>query len=363
MAYTHSKTASSRKSGLLLAFLCTSLTIGGAIGLAIGSSTNLPAHSQTDPLVEPMRRMPAESVIQFIRQDVQKRFGVKNVRVVTFSEQNWPDGCLGLPRGKEGCTAQIVPGWRITVSDRMQSWTYRTDRTGPNVRLENPDRVGLPQEVARRLIQQVARDTKILPSQLRITAIKAHDFGGCMDLQGPNEPCTANIIRGRKAIVTSPTQSYVYHVADRIVQNKIASGAKRSIQVSFVPFGSIGSVDANVVFQSSTSGDIAGNMVRITLTSDGKLTRYQSSPTARFAPVVIKTLTPAQLNAFKQVLETQRFPHFSGLTYLTSAALADYPTTTYQDRYSSMQFVDLDKKALPRSLQQLIVRWENLIKP
>lgn len=370
MTYTHSKTVASRKSGLLLAFLCTSLTIGGAIGLAIGSSVNLPAQSQTEstePAANLTRRAPAQSVIQFIRKDLQRSFGVTNVRVVGFSEQNWPDGCLGLPRGKEGCVAVIVPGWRITVSDGLQIWTYRTDRTGPNVRLENPDRVGLPQAVARKLIQQVARDTRVLSSQLRIMTIKAHDFGGCMDLQGPNEPCTANIIRGWKAIVTSPTQSYVYHVsqdASRIVQNRIASGAKPTIQVSFVPFGSIGSLDSNVVFQSSTSGDTAGNMVRIALTSDGKLTRYQSSPTARFAPVVIKTLTPQQLNSFKQELETQRFSNFNDLAYLINASLeAGYPTTTYQGLYSSVQFVNVDKRAFPRSLQQLIVRWENLIKP
>ncbi len=371
MPYTHSqsaiaKTAVSRKSGLLLAFLCTSLTIGGSIGFALGTTLALPAHSQSAPAADQARRMPNESVIQAVRLDVKQQFGVQTVTILSISEQNWPDGCLGLPRGKEGCTTAIVPGWRITVSDRMQSWTYRTDLTGNNVRLENPDRVGLPQAVAKKLIQQVARDTKIMTSQLRITEIKAHEFGGCMDLQGPNEPCTANIIRGWKAIVTSPRQSYVYHVsqdASRIVQNKTASGAKRSIRVSFVPFGSIGSVDDNVVFQSSTSGDLAGNMVRIVLTSDGKLTRYQSSPTARFAPVVIKTLTPAQINAFKQVLETQRFSHFNHLSYLTSAALADYPTTTYQDRYSAMQFVDLDKKALPRSLQTLIAKWNLLLQP
>jgi hypothetical protein len=350
------------KSKLLAALFISSLTIGLALDL-----NHLPAHSQTAPSADQARRMPDESVLQAVRLAVKQQFGVQKINVVSVSEQNWPDGCLGLPRGKEACTMAIVPGWRITVSDRMQSWTYRTDRTGNTLRLENPDRVGLPQAIAKKLLKQVARDTKTMSSALRITAIKAHEFGGCMDIyEGPTQVCTANIILGWKAIVTSPTQTYVYHVsqdASRIVQNKAASGAKRSIRVAFEPFGTVGSIDTNVVFQSSTSGDLAGRMVRIALTSDGKLTQYQSSPTARFAPVVIKTLTPEQLSDFKRVLETQRFPNLNSLTYLTEAALADYPTTTYQGLNSSVQFIDLEKKALPRSLQKVIAKWEVLLQP
>ncbi len=230
-----------------------------------------------------------------------------------------------------------------------------------------PDRAVLPQAVARRLIQQVARDTNIFRVNLKITEVKAQEFNGCLGLYtGPNQPCTKILIRGWKAIVTSPTQTFVYHLnsnASRIVQNKTASGAKKNIRVSFESFGEYGTIDSKVIFQSSTSGDLTGRMVRDVLSDDGKLTRYQSSPTARFAPVVIRTLTPEQLKAFKQVLETQRFPNLNGLSYLTSASLADYPTTTYQALNSSMQFIDLEKKALPRSLQKVIIQWEILQQP
>lgn len=184
-----------------------------------------------------------------------------------------------------------------------------------------------------------------------------------MGYEGPNQPCTANLIPGWKAIVTSSTQTFVYHLssnASRIVQNKIASGARKSIRVSFQSFDEFGTIDSKVIFQSSTSGDLTGRMVRDVLTDDGKLTRYQSSPTARFAPVVIRTLTPEQLNAFKRLLEIQRFPNLNGLSYLISAALADYPTTTYQALNSSMQFIDLEKQSLPRSLQKVVAQWEIL---
>jgi hypothetical protein len=343
--------------------VCATLTIGGAIG----SSMNIPVQSQTTPSADQARTLPQASVIRAIREAVKQQFGIQNVNVVSFSEQNWPDGCLGLPRGKEGCTTAIVPGWRIIVSDRMQSWSYRSDRTGNILRLENPNRAVLPQPIARKLIQKVARDNKTISSTLRITEVKAQEFGGCLDIyEGPNQICTANVISGWKAIVTSPNQSFVYHLntdASRIVQNTTASGAKRSIRVSFESFGEVEPIDNKIVFQSSSSGDLTGRMFRTVLTEDGKLTRYQSSPTARIAPILIKTLSRDQVNAFKKGLETQRFPNFNGLSYLTSAALADYPTTTYQGLYSSVQFIDLEKRDLPKSLKQVIINWEALISP
>jgi hypothetical protein len=282
-----------------LPFLCSSLTIGSAIGLAIGTSSELPALSDTP-----------------------------------------------------------------------------TDRTGSTLRLENSDglrptighRTGLPQAIAKKLIQQVARETNTLPSKLRITEIKAQEFpDGCLGISLPiNQYCTLMVVRGWQAIVTSPSQTFVYHLsqnANKIVQNPTASGAKRSIRVSFELFSEPGPIAATVVFQSSSSGDLTGRMSRTVLTQDGKITRYQSSPTAKFAPVLIKTLSPEQLNAFKNGLEDQRFSNLKGLSYLTAAALADYPTTTYQSPNVTTQFIDLEKKNLPRSLQQVIVNWETLIQP
>ncbi len=285
--------------------------------------------------------------------------------VVSATEQNWPDGCLGLAKAEEVCTMAVVSGWRVEVSDKLQTWYYRTDRTGKTLRLENPDRSVLPQPVASKLIQQVAKDTNI-QAGLRITEVKAKTYDGCLGIYRPAQACTKIAISGWQAIVTSPDRSYVYHLsqnADRIAQNATASGAKRKINVSFETFGTIAPLAANEVFSSSTSGDLTGKMMRTVLTQDGKITLYQSSPTARFAPVVIKTLSLDRLNAFKKTLADRQFPNLNGLTYLTSAALADYPTTTYQSQSAATQFIDLEKQSLPKSLQQSIASWTSLVAP
>jgi hypothetical protein len=347
------------KSRLLLTVVCASLSIGSSIA----STANIPALSQPNNLTSATKQAPAPAVIQSIRQAVKKQFGVAQIAVVSVTEQNWPDGCLGLPKGEEVCTMAIVTGWRVEVSDKLQTWFYRTDRTGKILRLENPDRSVLPQPVASKLIQKVARETNTPSRKLRITEVRAKTYGGCLGIYRPSQPCTKIAIKGWQAIVTSPDRTYIYHLSqngERIVKNETASGAKRKIRVSLAT-GEIAPLANNEVFRSSTSGDLTGRMMSIVLTQDGKITRYQSSPTARFAPVVVKTLSIDRLDAFKKMLEDRQFPNLNGLTYLTSAAVADYPTTTYQSQSTVTQFIDLEKQNLPKSLQQSIVNWESLI--
>jgi hypothetical protein len=350
------------KSRLWLAVICTSLSIGSAIS----STSNIPALSQQNNRPSETKQAPAPAVIQSIRQAVKQQFGVAKISVVSVTEQNWPDGCLGLPKAEEICTMAIVPGWRIEVSDKLQTWFYRTDRTGKTLRLENPQRSVLPQPIASKLIQQVARETNTPSGKLRITEVRAKTYDGCLGIYRPRQACTKIAIQGWQSIVISPDRTYIYHLsqnADRIAQNTTASGAKRKINVSFETFGTISPLAANEVFRSSASGDLTGRMTSTVLTQDGKITRYQSSPTAKFAPVVVKILSLDRLNAFKKILENRQFPNFNGLTYLTSAALADYPTTTYQSQSTGTQFIDLEKQSLPRSLQQSIASWESLITP
>ncbi len=220
--------------------------------------------------------------------------------------------------------------------------------------------------VISKLIQQVARETHTPAGKLRITEVKASSYDGCLGIYRPRGVCSQIGIQGWQAIVTSPDRTYIYHLsqnAEQVVQNTIASGAKRKINVSFGSFGEMALLVNNEIFSSSTSGDLTGRMTRIVLTQDGKITRYQSSPTARFAPVVVKTLSVDRLNAFKKMLDNHQFPNFNGLSYLTSAALADYPTTTYQSQSAATQFIDLEQQSLPKSLQQSIASWKSLVTP
>ena len=183
-----------------------------------------------------------------------------------------------------------------TVSNNLPASANRS-------RLENPNSPVLPKVSARKLIQQIAKDTQLSPKNFAITEVKSTEFDGCLGIyESPRQKCTEILIYGWKVIVTSPTQSYVYHLdrnATKILRNTTASGAKPAIRVSFETFGSISPIASNVIFSRKTSGDLTGRMTNTVLTEDGKIILYQSSPTARFAPQLIKTLSPEQINIFK----------------------------------------------------------------
>jgi hypothetical protein len=366
------------KSRLWLTVVCASLSIC----CVIASTTNIPAMSQPPKRPSQANQAPSPVVIQSIRQAVKKQFGVAQIAVVSATEQNWPDGCLGLPKAEEVCTMAVVAGWRIEVSDKLQTWYYRADRTGKNLRLENPDRSVLPQLVASKLIQQVAKDIKIQAGKLRVAEVRAKTYDGCLGIYRPNQACTKIAIQGWQAIVTSPVgeaysrnetlgerndnRTYIYHLsqnADRIVQNETASGAKRKINLSFGIFGGIAPPDTIVFGSKTSSNNMDAEEVRTILTQDGKITRYRASRIGRYAPVVIKTLSIARLNAFKGTLANQQFPNLNGLSYLISTAPDDYPKTTYESQSAATQFIDLDKQSLPKSLRELIASWESLIAP
>jgi hypothetical protein len=59
---------------------------------------------------------------------------------VTFSQQSWPNTCLGLGKPGEACGEVFIEnGWRVVMSNGRQNWIYRTDSTGRTVRLESQE--------------------------------------------------------------------------------------------------------------------------------------------------------------------------------------------------------------------------------
>jgi hypothetical protein len=329
---------------------------------------------QTNPAVALTPRLPTDEtrpsmdVVATIQLDVLRRFGIEPVQVRSFSAQPWPDSCLDLAQPQETCTPGAVNGWRIEVSDGLQLWIYRTDLTGKLVRLENPERAYLPQNVARTLIQRVAKDTGIPVAKLKIVAAKPMNFQGCqLGIVHPRLACTKMYLPGWQVLVTAPQNTFVYRLSktgNQIAKNDAASGAGANITVSFELFGGrFPSIRPDVIFQSTRTGSLDGRTTTLTLTADGKITELTMAPNIRSRPVVRKTLTPQQVAQFKQVLQTQKFTDLNHLSYLTAAAYADYPTTTYQTPESGVQFLDLEQKNLPKSLQRVIPAWNSLIRP
>ncbi|HDQ22919.1 MAG TPA: hypothetical protein ENN28_03000 [Candidatus Uhrbacteria bacterium] len=56
--------------------------------------------------------------------------------VISITEMDWPDGCLGLATPEEFCTQAIVPGYEIIVLVAGETQIFRTDMAGLVIRQE-----------------------------------------------------------------------------------------------------------------------------------------------------------------------------------------------------------------------------------
>ncbi len=58
------------------------------------------------------------------------------ITVFQLQTITWPDSCLGLANPGEACSMVETPGFRVTLTVGKTNYTYHTDLTGENIRLE-----------------------------------------------------------------------------------------------------------------------------------------------------------------------------------------------------------------------------------
>lgn len=371
MRFTSSSSATKQPQKLWSLALLSVVMFG-----AVSETAAMALPHPSQPLIAQLKQAQAakaktrlpQIVVRRVKQDLVERFDLRSrdLKVVSFSRETWGDSCLGLAQPNERCAMATVEGWRVEMTNGKENWVYRTDLKAQVIKLETQDPSALPPQVVDRLFETIAQQTRVPASSLRVLESKAATFDGCIGIFAPGRACTRIAISGWKVIVAGDQQNWVYHVsedASRIAQNATASGSRGEVFTSFIPEGNEppAPIGDNVVFRLSVSGGLTGSITDTYLTSDGTIyrqTQGPNSPTSR--PTVIKRLSPQQLSQFQQVLEQQRVPNMNGLRFFTSAAFADYPTSTVQAMGSTFEYIDIDKESLPQALQALIQAWEKV---
>lgn len=84
-----------------------------------------------------LSQLPAE-IASALREDLQRKIGIPptQVKVAEAERQTWPNSCLGLAKSDELCAQMLVEGWRVVLSDDSETWVYRTDDRGRQLRME-----------------------------------------------------------------------------------------------------------------------------------------------------------------------------------------------------------------------------------
>jgi len=364
-----------RKSQKFWAIALISMIMAGGVSpMAIAALPATPSRlAQADtPVQLPQRPEPSASarlprqVVRRLQRHASRQFDThpREVQVISANQATWPNGCLGLAGPDEMCTMALVQGWRVEMTNGEQSWVYRTDERAQQIRLADTNTSELPPQVIDRLFATVAREANVPTRSLRLLEAQPKTWNGCMGIYEPNQACTEIAISGYRAIVMGDRQSWVYHLdhdGSCIVQNPTASGSLPAIEPSFIPAnGQPPRPTEDVVFKMIVSGGLMGETTETILTEDGILYRTTTQMRTSTEPILLKQLSPQQVQQFQQLLEQQRFPNLDGMQYLTSAVLADYPKTTLQAMGSTVDYVDLEEDSLPQSLQSVIQAWNQL---
>jgi hypothetical protein len=316
-----------------------------------------------------------------IQRDLAQRLNAapESIMIIEATPETWPDHCLGLGRPNQRCIGGEVRGWRVQVASAQQQWVYRSDRSGRRLAIE--PLAGTPDfgsgefsaETGRLLLETVSQQVDQPVENLEILEVQPATWNGCLGIFVPDQACTMIAMSGFRTIVSDGQTRWIYHLNEdgsQIAQNETASGAQSPLQVMFIPIEVDPSAEQalhpQIVFQSQLSGDFSGAVNKTVLNVDGTLYREQSQLTSNGLSeptrTVIRTLSPAEMESFKDLLiNQQRFPNFDGIRYITDAAFADYPTTQLIMPGVEVSYIDLEVDNLPTSLREVIAAWDQII--
>jgi hypothetical protein len=372
---TSQKNAQWLKPGVATIALLSLLTISiqnfSAMPIQAEASPPVPTLKETaPPRPAPSVRLPGSvktAVLRTHARDLQ--MPINTLRVVSFSQETWSDSCLGLGSPEASCGMALVNGWRVEVSNGFNRWFYRTDLTGRNLRMEDTNNAGsIPKAMERKVLAIAAKEMGVPVKQLKLAAARSRVWDGCLGVAAPAAMCTMIAIPGWQVIVTAPQQYGVYHLnqnATAIKRNPTTSSKGTLVPSFWEPDSTtVRSDTGEIIFQSMTSGGIAGQAYKTLLMKDGKVMRIDLRQQTPSAPVLIRQLTSQEVQAFVETLQQNEFSDFLGFNYSPSAG-ADYFTialTAPGDTHGT-QYADLVQDQTPPKLQQIIQAWNRLTSP
>lgn len=155
------------------------------------------------------------AVANAVIKDVSKRENIaeNKLRIVGYNEQTWRNGCLEVIRPGEGCTQALIPGYRVTISDGNQRWTYHTNNNGRNIRLASGNSTSqLPESVKSQVIRDASQRLQQPVANFLIMQTEQKTWkDGCLELGDANTICSQVLVPGWRVVVGTQGQSLVYH--------------------------------------------------------------------------------------------------------------------------------------------------------
>ncbi len=335
------------------------------LGILLFYSSGTLAHaadvlpSSTSPQAEQFPRQVANPV----RRDLAQRLNLPKQRlsIASSTVETWQDNCLGLNAPGELCIQFPVEGWRVEVTNGQQSWFYRADRKGQNIRLESEiGAVSLPPQVGDRILAVSAEQLGIPASQLSIA--QSQQYGDTC----PTQAIACSDLPGWRVIVVSnlaeAPNCWVYQANDNGSEIHLDEtvSQKTSLVPAFLPtYRHPARLGAAVAFRAVASGGFTHQTYETILREDGTVWRSLLKPGATLSQSQSHQILPQQVETFQQLLKQQQFSDFNGLNY--AGRNADSITVTLIGKDGMTQYESGVETKLPPALLGIVQAWDQLV--
>ena len=126
-------------TALSVSIVC--LTWINATAYSSAESLSNPPNFTPGKEIESVQQEPSElptqvksAVIEAASQQTSRE--VAYLKILESQPREWSDGCLGIAEPGTVCIQQVISGWQVKVTDGIRNWTFRTNKSGDLVKLE-----------------------------------------------------------------------------------------------------------------------------------------------------------------------------------------------------------------------------------
>ncbi len=220
------------------------------------------------------------------------------------------------------------------------------------------------------LQQDIQGRWRVPAKTISVSAVQSRTWDACMGIPSANNQCAEIAIPGWQVILKGQNRYWVYNTdtnGRRIAYNANASQPRPTaptITPNLIQDAAIvPNVGEGVIFQSSMVSGNALPYYTTTLSEDGTIRRWalnrDNKPESK--PVISKTLTPNQVQQFKQLLLSARFNHFDRMSYLNPEAIAaDAQSLQFSSAGSVTEYTL--RYNTPKNLTAIANAWDSLVR-
>lgn len=150
-----------------------------------------------------------------------------SIEIHTLEAVTWPDACLGAAEADEMCAQVLTPGYGGVLTVNGQSYEFRLDQNGENVRLIPGAALSARQNLATRLGLSV--------EEIRILQVQPHEWpDACLGLAAEGQLCAQVITPGYQVLLEVYNTLYEYRTDESGDLVMLASAPQETVDNTII---------------------------------------------------------------------------------------------------------------------------------